>query len=311
VWPWIAALLFVIGAGIGGWFIYHQIQNKLASNAVVPVNSYVGLRKEIAVEKVHSDGFKVKIDFQSSSTAPKDFVFAQDPQGGTRQPKLNTVTITVSTGVPKVEVPKVVGEQSTDAVAALAQAKLKWIITSVNSLKRAGEVTGQDPKAGTKVVEGTKVHINVSKGPTPIAVPSVVGEQIQSATSTLQNAGFQVRPTFVDSSQPANQVINQNPKAGGTAAKGSVIALTVSNGPKTTAVPFVQSEDVSTATTDLQQSGFKVHIVNQATSDPNQDGIVLAQDPAGGAQAKPGSKVTITVGRFSNSTTTETTTTTP
>jgi beta-lactam-binding protein with PASTA domain/predicted Ser/Thr protein kinase len=307
VWPWIAALLFVIGAGIGGWFIYHQIQNKLASNAVVAVNSYVGLRKEIAVEKVHSDGFKVKIDFQSSSTAPKDFVFAQDPQGGTRQPKLNTVTITVSTGVPKVEVPKVVGEQSSDAVAALAQAKLKWVITGVNSLKKAGEVTGQDPKAGTKVVEGTKVHINVSKGPTPLAVPDVVGEQIQSATSTLQSAGFQVRPTFVDSSQPANQVINQNPKAGGTAAKGSVISLTVSKGPKTTAVPFVQSEDVSTATTDLQQSGFKVHIVNQATTDPNQDGIVLAQDPAGGAQAKPGSKVTITVGRFSNATTTETT----
>ena len=70
-------------------------------------------------------------------------------------------------------------------------------------------------------------------------------------------------------------------------------------------------ERLAGATTDLQQSGFKVHIVNQPTSDPNQDGIVLSQNPAGGAQAKPGSPVTITVGRITNSTTTTTTTTTP
>jgi eukaryotic-like serine/threonine-protein kinase len=312
LWPWVAALLFVIGAGIGGWFIYHQIQNKLASNAVVPVSNYEGLRKEIAVAKVHSDGFKVTIDFQSSTTTPKDFVFDQSPTPGSRQPKGNTVTITVSTGVPKVAVPKIVGEQSTDAVAALQSEKLKWVIHEVNSNLPSGEVTGQDPKAGTKVVQGTQVHFNVSKGPTPVVVPQVVGQPIQSATSTLQALGFHVSPTFVDSSQPANTVINQSAKAGTTAAKGSVIALTVSKGPTTTPVPFVQSEDVGTATSDLQQSGFKVHIVNEPTSDPNQDGIVLAQDPAGGAQAKPGSKVTITVGRIqSTTTTTPPATTTP
>ncbi|HLY94898.1 MAG TPA: Stk1 family PASTA domain-containing Ser/Thr kinase [Gaiellaceae bacterium] len=311
VWPWIAALLFVVAAAIGGWFIYHQISHQLASNAVAPVSNYEGLRKELAVSKVHSDGFKVTIDFQANPTAPADFVFAQDPSPGTRQPKGNTVTITVSTGLPKVAVPALVGLQSTDAVAALANAKLKWVIKEVNSNKPAGEVTGQDPKKAKQVVQGTTVRFNVSKGPTPVPIPSVVGEAIQAATSTLQGSGFQVRPTYVDSSQPANQVIQQTPKAGGTAAKGSVVAITVSKGPKTTTVPFVQSEDVGTATTDLQSSGFKVHIVNEPTTDPNQDGIVLSQTPAGGAQVKPGSTVTITVGRITNSTTTTPTTTTP
>ncbi|HET8893867.1 MAG TPA: Stk1 family PASTA domain-containing Ser/Thr kinase [Gaiellaceae bacterium] len=306
VWPWIAALLFVAAAAIGGWFVYHQISHQLASNAVVPVSNYEGLRKELAVSKVHSDGFAVKIDFQPNDTTPKDFVFAQDPSPGSRQARHSTVTITVSTGLPKVAVPALVGLQSTDAVAALAGAKLKWVIKEVNSNKPAGEVTGQDPKKDKQVVQGTTVHFNVSKGPTPVPIPSVVGEPIQTATSDLQTAGFQVRPTYVDSSQPANQVIQQTPKAGGTAAKGSVVAITVSKGPKTTTVPFVQSEDVGTATTDLQQSGFKVHIVNEPTTDPNQDGIVLSQTPAGGAQAKPGSTVTITVGRITNNTTTTT-----
>ena len=306
VWPWIAALLFVVAAAIGGWFVYHQISHQLASNAVVPVSNYEGLRKELAVSKVHSDGFAVKIDSQPSDTTPKDFVFAQDPSPGSREARHSTVTITVSTGLPKVAVPTLVGLQSTDAVAALSVAKLKWVIKEVNSNRPAGEVTGQDPKKGKQVVQGTTVHFNVSKGPTPVAIPSVVGEQIQTATSDLQAAGFQVRPTFVDSSQPANQVIQQTPKAGGTAAKNSVVAITVSKGPKTTTVPFVQSEDVGTATTDLQGSGFKVKIVNQPTTDPNQDGIVLSQTPAGGAQAKPGSTVTITVGRITNQTTTTT-----
>src|SRR5438128_7142647 len=37
VWPWIAALLFVIGAGIGGWFLYSEISNKLNSTKPVAV----------------------------------------------------------------------------------------------------------------------------------------------------------------------------------------------------------------------------------------------------------------------------------
>src|SRR5438067_5651987 len=98
VWPWIAAALFVVAAAIGGWFVYHQISHQLASNAVAPVSNYEGLRKELAVAKVHSDGFKVKIDKQPNVTTPAGFVFAQDPSPGTRQPKGNTVTIRGSTG---------------------------------------------------------------------------------------------------------------------------------------------------------------------------------------------------------------------
>mgnify|MGYP001032295736 CR=1 FL=1 len=37
--------------------------------------------------------------------------------------------------------------------------------------------------------------------------------------------------------------------------------------------------------------------------DPDQDGIVQAQDPPGGTQSPPGTLVTISVGRFSGTTT--------
>jgi serine/threonine-protein kinase len=112
-------------------------------------------------------------------------------------------------------------------------------------------------------------------------------------------------------------VINQSPGQNEQAAKGSTVALTVSNGPKTLAVPDVRTLDVGTATSQLQGMGFKVKFTYTAVTDPNQDQIVLDQSPEGGQQAKPGSVVTLNVGRCPSSgctattTTSETTTTTP
>ena len=58
------------------------------------------------------------------------------------------------------------------------------------------------------------------------------------------------------------------------------------------------SQDEASAQQTLEQSGFTVDVQEQDTIDPNQDGIVLDQDPVGGTKAKPGTTVTITVGRL-------------
>ena len=168
----------------------------------------------------------------------------------------------------------------------------------VPSSKPAGEVTAQDPPPGTKQPEGSAVRINVSKGPTPVSVPNVVGEPIATATSALQAQGFKVSPTYVDSNEPANNVISQTPAAGESAGKGSVVNLTVSKGPKTSTVPDVTSLDLGSAEQTLHDSGFNARVVYQDTSDPNSEGLVLSESPAGGTQLKPGASVTLTVGRY-------------
>ncbi|HEX7525911.1 MAG TPA: PASTA domain-containing protein, partial [Gaiellaceae bacterium] len=155
-----------------------------------------------------------------------------------------------------------------------------------------------DPPAGTKQPEGSVVHFNVSKGPTPVSVPSVVGEPIATASSDLQAQGFKVIPTFVESNEPANNVISQNPSAGVSAGKGSVVNLTVSKGPKTSTVPDVTSLDLGTAEQTLHDSGFNSQVVLQDTNDPNSEGLVLSETPPGGTQLKPGASVTRTVGHY-------------
>ncbi len=312
IWPWIAAFLFVVGAGIGGWFLYNQISNQLASGKVVPVELYQGMREDLARAKITADGFAPVVNHHSSRTTPFGVVFKQSPDAGKRQSKGNPVTIWVSTGVPKVAVPSLVGTQSTDAVVALKDAHLKPDVHEVPSAKPAGEVTAQDPPAGTKEPEGSSVRINVSKGPTPVSVPSVVGEPIGTASSQLQALGFKVSTNYVDSTQPANNVLDQSPAAGQSAGKGSVVSLTVSKGPVTSTVPDVTSLDLGSAEQTLHDSGFRARVIYQDTSDPNSDGLVLDESPLGGAQLKPGATVTLTVGRFAaGGTTTATTPTTP
>jgi eukaryotic-like serine/threonine-protein kinase len=180
----------------------------------------------------------------------------------------------------------------------------------VASNKPSGTITAQDPPPGKKVPEGTKVRINVSKGPTPVLVPDVRGQPIASATSTLQGVGFNVSVTYVNSNQPQNTVTDQTPAGGNTAAKGSAINLSVSNGPSQLQVPTVTGLDYGAATQTLQNSNFRSRIVYVTVSDPNSDGIVQSQSPQGGTMAKPGSVVTLNVGRFPSGTTSTTTTTT-
>ncbi|HEY8408184.1 MAG TPA: Stk1 family PASTA domain-containing Ser/Thr kinase [Gaiellaceae bacterium] len=313
VWPWIAALIFVVVAAVGGYLLYTQISHKLASNAPVAVNDYRSVPEQLARTKIKADGFAPVVDHHSSRTVQQGLVFRQSPLPGQRIAKGSSVHIWVSTGLPRVEVPPVVDKSQTDAVAALTRLGLKVHVREVPSTKPAGTITAQDPPTGTKLQVGSTVTINVAKGPLPVSVPSVVSQPIAQATSTLQALGLKVAPTFVDSDQPANTVIDQAPPAGQSVGKGSVVSLTVSNGPKTSTVPDVTSTDIGSATSTLAASGFKWKIVRQPVTDPNLDGSVLSQDPEGGNQAKPGTTVTLNVGQLSQtpSTTTTDTTTTP
>jgi serine/threonine-protein kinase len=159
------------------------------------------------------------------------------------------------------------------------------------------------------VVEGTQVRINVSKGPKPVTVPSVVGLPYDQAAAELQQAGFGVSRVDVDSDQAAGIVTDQEPNGGSEGSKGSTVTLSVSKGPSTAAVPDVTTQDVAIAQTTLEAAGFRTRIVLEDVEDASFDSIVISQDPVGGTQAKPNTRVTLFVGRFVETTTTTTTTT--
>jgi len=307
-WPWLLALGLLVLAGFAGWLAYNQIQKQLNASKPVTVGDYTKIRESAARAAILNAGLKPEIKRQPSTAQPPTFVFDQAPSAGNKIDKGNAVTIFVSTGPAKAVVPDVRGKSATDAAAAIASAGLRPDVHEVNSAKDVNTVVAQAPKPGVKVVKGSKVRINVSKGPPTIAVPPVVGLPFAQASSELQAKGFAVKRNDQDSNEAAGIVLSQDPGGNTPAPEGSTITLAVSKGPKTTQVPDVTSIDEQTATTTLQQSGFKVKVVRQQVADPSQNNVVLDESPPPNSQAKPGTTVTIYVGHFGGQTTSTTTT---
>jgi serine/threonine-protein kinase len=298
IWPWLVALLLVVLAGVAGWYAYGQVEDSLSGSETASVPYVVGQREDLAVQNIIEQGLEPNVHRAPHESVNVGQVFDQSPDGGVRIDQGGVVDITVSTGPAKVEVPNVKGQSRDDAIAAIVGAKLQPKVREVFNQADPGTVVAQAPAGGEMVNQGTVVQINVSKGVQPLEVPNVIGQQYDTAAGRLQGAGFAVARRDVDSSQPKDTVIDQQPNGGSELARGGTVTLFVSKGPTESTIPDVTSQDETAATEALEQSGFVVDVVDQDTFDPNQDGIVLSQDPPGGTKARPGSTVTIVVGRF-------------
>jgi eukaryotic-like serine/threonine-protein kinase len=308
-WAWLLALLFVIAAVIAGIFVWQELSG---SKPTVPVGLYTGQQVAQAEQQIRAAHLTPSVQQGSSEKYKKGIVFKQSPAAGTKLHKDDTVTIFASTGPPKVTIPDVRGKQFTEAQQTLTNAGLQPVEHIVPGNTK-GQVTATDPAAGQSVAKGSKVRVNVMSGPQQAQVPSVVGQSLSQASSTLHAAGFNVNPTYVDSSAPQNQVIHQNPAPGSAVPKGSTVDLQVSNGPPQVQVPDVVADSSQLAAQTLENAGFQVSQQYQTVTDPSQDNIVQRQSPSGGTQAAKGSTVTITVGQYAPGpgTTTSSTTTGP
>ena len=308
LWPWLVGAGVALALLLLGFFLYDSIQHRIEGSETVAVPYVVGIPQANAENLITEKGLVPQVHRVSSADVEEGVVIQQSPTEGTKVDKQTVVRIDVSSGKPEVQIPSVVGQTQTDAVAELTRAGLDVQVVEVNSDRDQGTVTAQSPAAGLTVVEGTRVRINVSKGPKPVTVPSVVGLPYDQAASELQSAGFNVSRIDQDSDQAAGIVTDQTPSGGSNGSKGSTVTLTVSKGPSTSAVPDVTSQDYAIAQTTLDNAGFRSKIVFEDTEDQSMDGIVISQDPVGGSQEKPNTVVTLFVGRFVQTTTTTTTT---
>jgi eukaryotic-like serine/threonine-protein kinase len=298
VGPWLLVLALLAAAALAGWYVYTQIQDQLA-DSTVPVPLVEGLRQDNAERIIEEAGLVVKVIEGPDDEVRAGFVADQDPEAGTEISDGGQVTIFVSTGPRKTIVPDVIGLKYDDAIKLLRDAGLDWRRRDVFSDRRAGRVVGQEPESGEEVVEGTVVLLRVSKGVETVTVPDVLQQSEASARAELQQAGFEVQVIQAPSDSTTEGLVSdQAPDPGEKAKKGSTVQITVSTGPQSVTVPDVVGQSQESAEQELEQAGFEVEVVEQDTTDPTEDNIVLDQEPNGGRDAEPGSTVTITVGKF-------------
>jgi eukaryotic-like serine/threonine-protein kinase len=297
-WPWLLALVLLVLAGVAAWYAFDRIQNSLSGSGTVAVPFLEGIKEPNAVREVLERGLEPVVRRQPHATVKVGFVYDQDPDAGVRQDRGSGVEILVSLGPPKVTVPDVKGSSRDEAISTLAGQDLKARPVEVFNEAEEGTVIAQFPLPGQRVRKGSTVRINISQGRRPVSVPSVVGQPYESAASQLQAAGFAVARRDVDDDQPKGIVVAQDPAGGASAARGSTVTLSVSKGPTQSTIPDVTSQDESAAIDALERTGFEVEVTEEDTLDPNADGIVLRQSPAGNTRAPAGTTVTIVVGRL-------------
>jgi beta-lactam-binding protein with PASTA domain len=192
----------------------------------------------------------VPAEFEVLGAEPKGTVTAQKPLPNQKVPRGSKVRINVSTGqqggggittagttttaAQTVKVPNVVGLQQAPAQRRLHAVGLGARINYIASQQPSGRVIAESPVAGATVKKGSTVRISVSLGPnaTTAQVPDVVGQDQQAATTTLQDAGFQIQVIMVPPPDPSQSgiVIDEQPAGGTRAPQGSTVTIYVGSG---------------------------------------------------------------------------------
>ena len=132
----------------------------------VTVPDVKGIDEASAVSHLESRGFKVNKEYSYSDSVGSGEVFAQDPKANTKAGKGDTVTIQISQGGERVQVPNVERNPWQMRSPHLSSAGLKYNESEEYSDSVSeGNIISQSVAAGEYVTRGSSVTIVVSKGP--------------------------------------------------------------------------------------------------------------------------------------------------
>ena len=223
-----AILLFFIAFGATMGIV------EIANPNEVQIPDLVNKTEEEA-EQILKD-LKLKLVVKSEEydeNIEKGKIISQDPtyKENYKIKEHSEISVIISKGTEKVDVPNVVGKTKEEAEKELKDAGLVPEIIEENDEKvEAGIVLSQDPEDGENVNKGSKVKLVVSKGSAivKVEVPSLVGKNEQEAKALLAEAGLKANIiNDEDDSKNDGVVLRQSKEAGTQVQEGTTITITV------------------------------------------------------------------------------------
>ena len=223
-----AILLFFIAFGATMGIV------EIANPNEVQIPDLVNKTEEEA-EQILKD-LKLKLVVKSEEydeNIEKGKIISQDPtyKENYKIKEHSEISVIISKGTEKVDVPNVVGKTKEEAEKELKAAGLVPEIIEENDEKvEAGIVLSQDPEDGENVNKGSKVKLVVSKGSAivKVEVPSLVGKNEQEAKALLAEAGLKANIiNDEDDSKNDGVVLRQSKEAGTQVQEGTTITITV------------------------------------------------------------------------------------
>jgi serine/threonine protein kinase/beta-lactam-binding protein with PASTA domain len=253
-----------------------------------------GMTQQVATHKLEAAGLHVTIGAPAySETVPTGHVVGTDPGAGSRVLDHGTVTVTLSKGKERYDVPKTHGLTVNQAQDALLGAHLTFgrTIQRWSDTVAKGTVLGSNPAQGARERPQTVVDLLVSNGPRPIHVRDWTGRDVARAQRVMESQHLNVDTSdqqYSDSIAKGH-VISQSP-VGTTLHRGDTVTLVVSKGPQLVQIPGnLRAMGVDAATQLLESLGFRVEVDHSAFY--IGVGYVYSSSPSPGGFAPKGSLV--------------------
>jgi beta-lactam-binding protein with PASTA domain/predicted Ser/Thr protein kinase len=239
IWPIILISLLVLGLiALAAFFLVRSLLEPTVQTVRVP--DVVGEQEEDATRNLQNAGFRVNVE-ERFSGRPRGEVFDQDPNAGERVDEGSEVTISVSKGPRRVEVPDVTNQSEDSARDELDQFGFRMDVTGTqpSSDIPEGNVISQSPAAGEQAPRGSIVGVVISSGPDVVTVPDVVCDPIPVARQKIIDAGLSPQEGGSEFSEecPQGTVASQDPGANSPAEAGSTVTYIRSRGPEPTEPP--------------------------------------------------------------------------
>jgi serine/threonine-protein kinase len=241
-------------------------------------------------------GLVLAVTANEESDAPEGSILSQTPPQGTRVDHGTTVAVVIAVAKPKLApVPNVVGMNVDNAKAAVTTAGFGLAVSGQRPVPgtAAGIVLDQTPAAGTSLVVGSTVSVNVSAVDTSVAVPELRQQTVQNAQAIAAQANLRLAQSGTQAStQPAGIVLSQDPMAGSRVPAGSVVSVVVSAG-GLVVVPNLRGMTQATASARVHALGLGFSgDVEVNLSVPV--GTIFFQDPSAGTVVALGTTVEAT-----------------
>ena len=263
----------------------------------VEVPDLVGMTRATAETAAAEAGLEVAVNQKVSDLRVEaGAIVAQQPANGVTT-EGEVVALTISTGPPPMDVPKLKGMTLDIATVRLHSRQLELgDVTHEFSVEPEGTVIDQSPVDG-RLEWGTPVALVVSKGPQAIGVPDVTGMTVAKAKEILTGAGFEVAVTDAYSDEIAvGRVVGTVPGGGTEAPEGSTIEIQRSIGPEFEEIimPDVRNMTLDAARAQLLDLGLRVS-VQEVTEDCGGGGTVIETDPLPGEKVRENDRVALFV----------------
>ncbi|QER84484.1 Stk1 family PASTA domain-containing Ser/Thr kinase [Streptomyces tendae] len=294
----VAGVLVLIGAIlIGRWAINGSGG---VGNGTVAAPNFVGETKANAQKLADNSDLTLAFTEKPCENQAKGNVCDQDPAAGTKVDKESTVTLTVSTGAPKVAVPSVIGDDIDDAKAELEGDKYQFVVEVEEKIsgEEPGTVIEQKPDLGEEVEKGTTVTLTVAKAEDKATVPDVLTKSCEEAKAQMTASTLTGNCVEEETDDPnlVGKVIRTSPDANTQVSKNSQVTIFIgkAKAAEKVAVPEINGKKLEEAQRLLGEAGLSVTGVT-GPNDPNAR--VFGSNPPQGTPVDKGTGVTLfTVG---------------